>query len=191
VCWACADLSDTVLIPFGKDQADAKVTVKQGLDHVAIMRKQDPNSVQAREVGAFLHFCFAQSTARSEPGDDAIGLFRGAIGEMESLCVEFPWNEQYWELSRYFQRETVRVLQSAQRQDASAESIEGMADWLQKIGPKLPDSPVPQAELQHCRTELTAFLRSVGREDHAKALEQALSAEAVQPETTKAKYPRK
>jgi hypothetical protein len=190
LCWACADLSDSILIPFGKNQADAESVLKKGLGHVAIMRKQDPNSVQAREVGAFLHFCLAQSSARSERVDDAIGLFRRAIGEMESLCVEFPWNEQCWDLASYFQRETARVLQNAHRREAAGESIEGMVDWLQKIGPKVPDDPVPQAELQHCRTELIALLRSVGHEDHVKALEQELSSAAMQPKTTKANHPR-
>jgi tetratricopeptide (TPR) repeat protein len=190
VCWACADLSDAILIPFGKGQADAMAALKQGLDHVVIMRKQDPNSAQAREVGAFLHFCLAQSSARSEQVDDAIDLFRQVIAEMESLCVEFPWNEQYWDLACYFQRETVRVLQGAHRPEAAAESTERMANWLQKVGPKLPDDPVPQAELKRCRTELIALLRSAGREDRAKLLEQASSGETAPLKTTKANHPR-
>ena len=170
LCWACADLSDAILIPAGNNQAEAESILKKGLDHVAIMRKQDPSSAQAREVAAFLDYCLAQSTARSGRIDDAIGLFGQGIAEMESLCVEFPWDRRYWELARYFQRETTRVLRSAQRQDTATESIEKMADWLQKVGPKLPADPVPQTELQHCRTELIALLRSVGARTVRKPL---------------------
>jgi tetratricopeptide (TPR) repeat protein len=191
LCWACADLSDSILIPFGKSQTDAESILKKGLGHVAIMRKQDPSSTQAREVAAFLHFCLAQCYSRKGQNDDAVGLFRQAIAEIESLCAECPWNEQNWELARYFQRETARMLQSAQRQDAAAESIERMADWLQKIGPKLPADEVPQTEQQHCRTELIGLLRSSGREDRAKALEQASSSETAPAPTTSAKGPRK
>jgi tetratricopeptide (TPR) repeat protein len=190
MCWACADLSDSILIPFGKSQADAESILKKGLDQVAIMRKQDPSSTQAREVAAFLHFCLAQSSARNGSVDDAIGLFEQAIAEIESLCVECPWNEQYWELTRYFQRETARRLKGAQRSDAATESIERMVDWLRKTGPKLPHDPVPQAERQHCRTELAALLRAQGREDRGKALEAVLSNPATPPESAKSDRPR-
>jgi hypothetical protein len=104
---------------------------------------------------------------------------------MEALCVEFPWNGRYWELARYFQRETARMLQSAQRQDAATESIEQMVDWLQKTGPRLPDDPVPQSELQHCRTDLISLLQSVGKEDRAKTLQQAFSGKATSAEAAK------
>jgi hypothetical protein len=149
------------------------------------MRKQDAGSVQARHVAAFLHYCLAQSSARTNRVDDAVGLFRQAISEMEALCVEFPWNGRYWELARYFQRETARMLQSAQRQEAAKESIEQMVDWLQKTGPRLPDDPVPQSELQHCRTDLISLLKSVGKEDRAQTLQQAVSGKAISAEAAK------
>jgi predicted Ser/Thr protein kinase/tetratricopeptide (TPR) repeat protein len=186
LCWACADLSDSILIPMGSGQADAESILKKGLAQVAIMRGQDPGSTQAREVAAFLHYCLAQSSAGSARVDDAIGLFRQGAAEMQALCVEFPWNRQYWELSRYFQRETARVLRNSQRPDAATESMEQMADWLQKTGPKLPDDPVPQTELQNCRTELISLLRTAGRAERAKSLEQASSREVTPPEATHA-----
>src|SRR5262249_49663319 len=110
LCWACADLSDSILIPDGNSQAEVESIIQKGLDQVATIRKQDPSSTQAREVSAFLQLCLAQSIARNGRVDDAIKLFQKAIAEIESLCVDFPWNGQYWELARYFQRETVRVL---------------------------------------------------------------------------------
>jgi len=74
------------------------------------------------------------------------------------------------------------VLQSDQRQDAAAESIERMVDWLQETRAKRPDDPVPQAERQRCRMELSTLLRSVGHEDRAKALERVSSSEATPTE---------
>jgi hypothetical protein len=59
LCWAFVDLSDAILIPSGSGQAEAESILKKGLDHVAIMRKQDPSSAQARQVDAFLHICLA------------------------------------------------------------------------------------------------------------------------------------
>src|SRR5262249_32315656 len=152
LCWACADLSDSILIPNGNSQAEVESILQKGLEQVAIIRKQDPSSTQAREVSAFLQLCLAESKARAGRVGDSVGLFRQAMTEIESLCVEFPWNGQYWELARYFQREEVRVLKNAQRQDAAAESIEQMFDWLQKTSPALPNDPVSRTELQHCQT---------------------------------------
>ena len=184
------DLSDAILIPSANGQAEAESLLKKGLDHVAIMRKQDPSSAQARQVGAFLRFRLAQSIVPTGRVDDAIDLFRQGNAEMESLCVEFPWNRRYWEQARNFQQDTTRALQNAKRQEAAAESIERMVDWWQKIGSKLPDDPIPQAELQNCRTELIALLRSAGREERAKSLELASSSEAMVPEATHASRPR-
>jgi hypothetical protein len=65
-----------------------------------------------------------------------------------------------------------------------------MVDWLQKAGPTLPDDPVPQAELLHCRTELIRLLRSAGRDDRAKSLELERSSESTPPKTTNTKRPR-
>jgi tetratricopeptide (TPR) repeat protein len=190
LCWAFVDLSDAILIPSGNAQAEAESILKKGLDHVAIMRKQDPSSAQARQVGAFLRFRLAQSIARTGRVGDAIAHFQQGNAEMESLCVEFPWNRRYWEQARHFQQDTTRALQNAQRQEAAAESIERMADWWQKIGPKLPDDPIPQTELQNCRTELIALLRSVGHDDRAKSLELERSSESTPPKTTNTKRPR-
>ena len=108
-----ADLSDSILIPSGNGQAEAESILKKGLDHVAIMRKQDPSSAQARQVDAFLHFCLAQSTLALAGSTMRLAASSREYAEMESLCVEFPWNRRYWELARYFQRDTARVLQSA------------------------------------------------------------------------------
>jgi tetratricopeptide (TPR) repeat protein len=191
LCWACADLSDSILIPYGNTQAEAESILKKGLEHVAIMRRQDLRSTQAREVGAFLRFCLAQCNARTGNTDVASNLFRESMDEIESLCVDFPWNRQHWELARYFQHEVARSLQSAQHLKDAAESIDRMVDWLQKVAPKLPDDPVPQGELKHCQTDLIGLLRSSGREDRAKALEQASISETAPAPTTSAKVPRK
>jgi hypothetical protein len=74
----------------------------------------------------------AQSSARADHADDAIVSLEQAVSEMETLCVEFPWNKQYWDLVGYFPREAVRVLQGVQRQNAAAELVEQSADWLKK-----------------------------------------------------------
>lgn len=190
LCWACADLSDAILIPIGGSQAEARAMLNKGLEHVAIVRKLEPQSTQAREVGAFLQFCLAKSSGRAGQIDDAIGPFQQAITGMESLCGEFPWNRQYWELARYFQRESVRVLQSDKRHDAAAQSIGQMADWLQKASTMLPNDSVPQAELKRCRTELLVLLRSVGQDDRATALERASSSEATAAENANPSRPR-
>jgi tetratricopeptide (TPR) repeat protein len=190
LCWAFVDLSDALLIPSANGQAEAESILRKGLDHVAIMRKQDPSSAQARQVGAFLRFRLAQSITRTGRVDEATDLFRQGNAEMESLCVEFPWNRRYWEQARDFQQDTTRALQNAQRQEAAAESIERMVDWWQKIGPKLPDDPIPQAELQNCRTELIGLLRSVGHDDRAKSLERASSGKVTPPEAEATKSSR-
>ncbi len=176
LCWACADFSESILLGSENRVAEAEPILKKGLEHVAILRGQDHRSSPAREVAAFLHLCLARCYCRTGRVDDAIGLFQQGIAEMESLCVEFPWNRQYWDLVRYLPQETVKALQSAQRQDDAKKSMQQMVQWLDRIAPDLPNEPIPQAGLRQCRTELVALLRSNGLENDAKDLEEILSA---------------
>lgn len=175
LCWACADLCDSILIPSTESNAEAESILKKGLGHVAVMRQLDANSAQAREVGAFLRVCLAQCACRSGRVADATESFQQGIEEMESLCAESPWNRPYWELLRYFQQQCVGELCSAKQAEAATHSMEGMAGWLRKIGPQLPDDAVPKAEFERSRATLVALLRSAGHEDRAKAFEAELS----------------
>jgi eukaryotic-like serine/threonine-protein kinase len=186
LCWACADLCDSILIPSGNCYAESKSILNKGLSHVSTMRQLDPNSSQAREVGAFLRVCLAQCTCRTGDAAEATKLFQQGIEEMESLCAESPWNRSYWELVRYFQQQCVRDLTTAKQLDAATQSIESMAAWLKKIGPQLPDDPVPQAELQRSRTMLVALMRSTAQEDGAKAIEAELSTTSRQSDMPQA-----
>jgi hypothetical protein len=155
--------------------AEAEAILKKGLDHVAVMRRSDPNSAQAREVGAFLTFCQGQCAGCSGNADDSINFFQRAIDEMQVLCTEFPWNRSYWQLVRYFQRETTRNLQTMQQQAAAVRSIESMAAWLKNIVARLPDDRVPQTEFERCRKTVIKLLRSIGQEREATAFEAGVS----------------
>jgi tetratricopeptide (TPR) repeat protein/predicted Ser/Thr protein kinase len=176
VCWACADLCESILIPMGNNNAEVESILNNGLRHVAIMRQLDPRSGQAREVGAFLRYCLAQSACRNDRAESATGLFQQAIEEMQALCADFPWNRPYWALAQYFLRTAVGELQTADRPAEATQIVERMADWLRTIGPQLPDDPVPQAELRRCRDCVVTLLREMGREKDATSLGRLFSA---------------
>ena len=104
-------------------------------------------------MAAFLHFCLAQSSTRNGSVDDAIGRFGRQSPRSNPFALSVPGTGRNWECHVTLNGDGACVAK-CQRQDAATESIERMVDWLQKSGPKIPDDPIPQAELQYCRTEL-------------------------------------
>jgi tetratricopeptide (TPR) repeat protein len=179
VCWACADVCDAILLRVDTRAAEAEPILNKGLEHVALMRQQDPRSSQAREVGAFLRFCLARCLCNTDRVDDAVPLFQQAVEEMESICADFPWNRPYWDSIQYFHREAVFALQQANRPDETRALLRRWDGWLQEIGPTLPDDVAAQAELRRCQKGLVRLLRAVGQVEDADVLERALAAEAA------------
>jgi eukaryotic-like serine/threonine-protein kinase len=177
VCWACADLADSILIPAENRAAEAEPILQKGLSHVATMQQQSPRSSQAREVEAYLKYCLAQCYSRTERVNESVGLYQQSVDELEAICAEFPWNRQYWDLVQHVNRQAVSGLQSAGRTSEAQALLQRMVAWVQKVGPHIPDDPLPQSELRRCRSELAQFLRSSGHEADADELERALAAD--------------
>jgi hypothetical protein len=164
VCWACADLCDSILIVGTKGELEVASILKKGLRHVEIMREADRDSGQARQVGAYLKFCLAQFSSRDGRIDNAIATFAQAIEEIETLCGQFPWDRTHWELARHFHQSCVSDLQRSQRPEDAARFVQRFGNWLDSIARNLPHDPIPQAELERCRTRLTSLRESIDAE---------------------------
>jgi tetratricopeptide (TPR) repeat protein len=171
LCWTCIGLCDLMLAPAQNRPEAAASILATGLAHAAIILQANPRSTSGREVAAFLRFRLAQCYCRTGKPDEAIGLFHEAIGETESLCVEFPWNGPHWDNAIYIHREVISSLKRADRGADAHRATRQMVDWLKRIAPALPDEPAPQAELLRCRDALVAILRSAGQDQEAKELE--------------------
>jgi tetratricopeptide (TPR) repeat protein len=174
LCWACGEVAEAILLRSNERAGEAEPILKTGLEHSAILRQENPDSAQARDVEAFLHFCLARCYCRSDRIADATRYFQLAVDEIEALCAEFPWNQQYWDSVKYFQRETVNQLQAVDRPDDARQALSRMVDWAQATGPKLPADSLAQGEMQQCRASLVALLRSTRQEHDADELERTL-----------------
>lgn len=157
LCWACADLSDSILLMTGRS-SEAEPILKTGLKHAAIMQQQDARSIQAREVAAFLKIVLAHSYCQSRGGEGSAELFRQGVGEMHTLCGEFPWNRQYWDLANYFHRETIHGLRDARRTHEAENALDQMVEWSKTVQPATPTDPVPNSAWQECRGNLDKLL---------------------------------
>ncbi len=174
LCWSCASLSDAILMRSQDTLAEAEEFLHKGLEHARIMLEQKPRAGHVREVTAILLFRLGRCCCRTERAGEAIGHFQQAAEEIESLCAEFPWYRPHWDNAIYIHNEVVWGLQQAGREDDAKESLRRMVDWLQAAAPRVPNEPVPQAELRRCADGLIALLRSTGLSEQADKLERAL-----------------
>jgi tetratricopeptide (TPR) repeat protein len=171
LCWACADISDSILLRSDDKAAAAEPFLKKGLAHASIMQQQDARSNQSREVAAFLRFCLARCRLAAETNADSLPLFLQAATEMHGLCADFPWNPQYWDLARYFHRETVYSLQQANRPDDSKKYLAAMREWLPAVASKIPEEPALSDQVAQSRANVANLLRVIGEENDANELE--------------------
>jgi tetratricopeptide (TPR) repeat protein len=175
LCWACADLSESILIPASDRAREAEPILKTGLHHAATMRGLDSRSTQAREVAAFMTVALAHCYCRTERSDQAIELYRQGISDMESLCAEFPWNRPYWDLSGYLRRATVRNLIAVDRLEDAKNILRNTVAWFQSVQRQLPDDPVPQSGWRDCGSGLVGLLKRTGQSEDVKAVQNLLA----------------
>ncbi len=174
LCWSFASLADAILMRSDATLAEAEVFLNQGLHHARIMLEQKPRAGHVREVTAILLFRLGRCCCRTGRAGEAIGHFQQASDEIESLCAEFPWYRPYWDNAIYIHNEVVWSLQQAGREEDAKESLRRMVDWVRGTAPKVPDEPIPQAELRRCVDGLIARLHSTGQAEQADKLERAL-----------------
>jgi hypothetical protein len=126
-----------------------------------------------REVEAFLNLCAGRLHCSAKRVDEAADEFRRAADGIETLCVDFPRNRQYWINARYFHRTASTLLQQSNRVEDSHLILDQMSNWLLRSATLVPSDPELQKELRLTKSEAVALLRSTGQEDKAKKLESA------------------
>jgi hypothetical protein len=154
LCWAYADLADTILLPSPERIAKAEPLLQQGLKHSSFILAANPKSGQAREVAAFLHCRLGQYYSRTGDGDAVADHCRQAVTAVEALCSEVPWNHSYWLNAIYIHDDVMRSLQAAGRANDSRSLVDSMHRWLEQVVPRVPDELAPQADLARCREQL-------------------------------------
>lgn len=170
VCWACAQLDELILSDSPAQIAETERILRIGLRHVAVLLADKPSSAQAREVSAFLHYRLGRCYARTDRREEAVVLFRSTAGEINTLCADFPWNETYWTNACFFQRESVKQLQRAGRDDEARQLVRDSVAWFQDAAPLVPNEPGPQDGLRRCRDSLVKQLRRTQQPAEADAL---------------------
>jgi serine/threonine-protein kinase len=174
LCWSFASLADAILMKSQDTLTEAELFLKKGIEHARIMQVQKPRAGHVREVAAILLFRLGRCCCRTSRATEAVAHFQQAADEIESLCAEFPWYRPYWDNAIYMHNEVVWSLRQAGRNDDACASLDRMVDWVQETTPKLPDQPIPQAELRRCGESLVALLRSTGQSEQADELSRAL-----------------
>ncbi|MGE3242783.1 MAG: hypothetical protein AB7G28_23895, partial [Pirellulales bacterium] len=169
LCWAYADLADTILLPSPERIAEGEPLLQQGLKHASIILAANPKSGQAREVAAFLHCRLGQFYSRTGVADAVVDHCRQAVTAVDALCSEVPWNHSYWLNAIYIHDDVMRSLQTAGRANDSRSLVHSMHRWLEQVAPRVPDEPAPQADLARCREQLAHLLEMT--RDTAKPVE--------------------
>ena len=168
--WVCLYVADLLFNENPARNSEAEQVIQSGLHHVAPLVEQKTRSAQGRDVAASLKQRLARIECRLGRLDAAVAHFCESNAEAESLCSAFPWNRSYWLTTRYFHEETVRMLQSAGRNEDVKASVQQMHQWIQAVALQIPSDAEPQAELFQCQTQIIAVLDSIGQEQEAKEL---------------------
>ena len=155
--------------------AEAEAMLKQGIQHAETMRQQYPTSLQAVDDLAALHM--RQATVYSHAGriDEAIPVFRTAIGEIQSLCESVPWNTDYWNSAQWFHRDSVREVQKANRPQELDQFIKDTVRWLDAMRQRVSNHPLAEQKAIEAAAAYERVLRSMGRGQDADELKTHVS----------------
>jgi serine/threonine protein kinase len=167
VCWACQEYYEAILSSSPNRAEDAKAILAKGVQHAEEMRRQQPDSVQAVDVLASLHFRQALVCCREDRIDDAIPIFHTAIEEVEYLCESVPWNDDYWNTAQWFHEESIKNLHKANKNDEIDALTEQTNIWLRKLSAKVVNDSRSQQKVQETQTAFVKLLRSIHRDYEA------------------------
>jgi hypothetical protein len=123
------------------------------------VQEHDRQSSQARETAAALRVRLGRCYCGIGRADEALPLFRQAAEEIRSLCADFPSNEPYWNLVRYFHREITSALQAAHQPEPAQQFVRDLDGWLNKVAAKFSSDQQVQAQVTQCREELVVQAR--------------------------------
>jgi hypothetical protein len=103
-------------------------------------------------------------------------MFDKAVGDMQALCVAFPWNANYWSSLRWFHGDMAGNLRAVGSADAANAQLREYSDWLQSVAAQLPAEAGPRAKLLQNKQDLVEILRAAGLPRDAQKL-----AESIEP----------
>jgi serine/threonine protein kinase len=170
LAWACCGLFDLLSEASPGCSTECESVLQRGLKPVEAQLADDPEAIQAVDVATALRFRLALCLCRREQITEALSMFDTVVGDMQQLCVAFPWNALYWTNLRWFHDDMSANLRAVGHADEANAELREYSDWLQSIASKLPDEPGPRAKLQQNQTELIGVLRSAGLNRDAEEL---------------------
>jgi serine/threonine protein kinase len=168
--WACCGLFDLLSDSSPSCSAECESVLQRGLKPVEAQLADDPEAIQAVDVATALRFRLALCLCRQNRVDEALSMFGKVIGDMQALCVAFPWNALYWTNLKWFHDDMTGNLRAVGRDEEANAQLREYSDWLQSVVAKLPTEPGPQAKLLQNKEDLIATFRSVGLEREAQQL---------------------
>lgn len=160
ICWACMEYYEAILKSSPNRASDAEAMLAKGVQHAEAMKRQVPESCQAADVLAALHFRQALLCCGAGKIDEALPIFQLAIGENQSLCDSVPWNTDYWNTAQWFQAEAIRNLHKANRKEDLATLVEQREAWLQKMAKKGSNDERVKRKVAEAHAEFAKLIRS-------------------------------
>jgi serine/threonine protein kinase len=176
LAWACCGLFDLLSESAPGCSAECESVLQRGLRPVEAQLADDPEAIQAVDVATALRFRRALCLCRRNQVVESLVMFDKAVGDMQALCVAFPWNANYWSSLRWFHGDMAGNLRAVGSADAANAQLREYSDWLQSVAAQLPAEAGPRAKLLQNKQDLIEILRAAGLPHDAQKL-----AESIEP----------
>jgi tetratricopeptide (TPR) repeat protein len=147
---------------------DGEQVLNAGLHQVDEILRRSPDSTQAADLSAALHFRLALQFFHEDRVDDALPQLNVAITGIEQLCTNFPYNTDYWNSAEWFNFESVKRLHAANRAVESQRVALTYFKWLKEIAPQVAEKPESKAKLAESQAALVASFHILNMDREAE-----------------------
>jgi tetratricopeptide (TPR) repeat protein len=151
LCWAYAELYDTLLSDDPSRDRESNEAVTEGLKHSRELLRRNPRSTQARDVSVFLKHARTRLLLAEGKIDEALESFDAAIVESQSLCLEFPYHENYWNTGCAAYKKIVATLVAAGRADDARRVALSMRLFSENAASRIPAGTGVNPGIAHFR----------------------------------------
>lgn len=151
LCWAYAELYDTLFSDDLTRARESDEALVDGLRHADDLLRRNPKSTQARDVSAFLKHALTRRQLEDGKIEQAIKSFDAAIAQSQSLCLEFPYNENYWNTGRAAYEMMATSLFASGRTDDARRVARSMQVFYESAALKIPAEILVHPAIAHFR----------------------------------------
>ncbi|MCA9258907.1 MAG: serine/threonine protein kinase, partial [Planctomycetales bacterium] len=130
LAWASTNLYDVLAAGPDADLQEAEQALLAALGPLAEQLQSQPGAIQAIDAACAVRIRLGGCLCRRKAYDEGVSEFRRAIGDMQDLCRDYPWNEYYWGNLPWFHEEMSAALVAAERSATCNELLRSHLDWL-------------------------------------------------------------